>query len=143
MDGTNLQGLAAEHLVASDLCRQGYAAYLVASHLQYDVVVDVAGRLLRVQVKSCKSAQLDAGHKHPCYKFRIGKHGRQKISSLTADVVALVASDTGHIAYLSTSNLPGYCLKLRPAGSQPNQWSKKAYNIDELPFSKLLQEMTI
>ncbi len=47
-------GKAAEHLVVADLILSGYRAYLTDQGLPYDVVVDVGGRLYRVQVKATR-----------------------------------------------------------------------------------------
>jgi hypothetical protein len=115
---------------------------MAAASLRYDVVVDVSSKLLRVQVKSTAGQIYEYGHKNPTYKFNLAKGPRSKlISSTEVDVVALVATDTGEIAYLLPSACPGKTIKLRPADAPTNVWSKRNNIINQLPFSNVLKEI--
>ena len=51
-------GTAAEHLVCADLLLCGYRAFLADQNCAYDIAVDVAGRLIRIQVKAQRGWQL-------------------------------------------------------------------------------------
>ena len=53
-------GKAAEHLVCADLIMQGYRAFLSDQGLPYDILVDVQGVFVRVQVKATRKP------KNPC-----------------------------------------------------------------------------
>jgi len=139
---SNQQGVAAEHLVIAQLNQQGFSAFLAGCGLRYDVVVDINGRLLRVQVKSTLKQIYEHGHKHPTYKFNLAKGERSKpISADEVDVVALVACDSGDIAYLPAKRCSAATIKIRPAGSQDNNWSKRRNKIDQLSFKKCLEEL--
>jgi Holliday junction resolvase-like predicted endonuclease len=143
MDSRN-QGLAAEYLVAADLCKQGYTAVLAAAGGRYDVLADVNGRLLRIQVKSTAKQTMDSGHRNPTYKFRFANNNFDKrINSLEVDVVALVAIDSSLIAYLPAKECGARTMKLTPAGVELNAWNKRGKFIDQLPFSRVLEELTI
>jgi len=135
------QGLTGEYLVAADLCRQGYTAFLSASYQRYDLVVDVGTRLLRVQVKSTATVMLNVGSRMPTYRFRLWNTAEKTINPSEVDVVALVAVDSGHIAYLLPEDCAGRSLKLKPAGTPVHGRSKKNYNIDQLPFAEVLKEL--
>lgn len=144
-----LQGLAAEYLVCADLCKLGYPAVLAPAGSRYDVIADINGRFLRIQVKSRAIAKIPStSHKKPTYKFRIwnsnkgiGRKKEKPLSSHEIDAVALVAMDINTIAYLT----PAYCMKksvqLKPPGSVGDR-RNKADNVDQFPFSQLLEELT-
>lgn len=116
-------GHAAEHLVCADLLLQGYAAFLSDQICAYDIALDVACRLVRVQVKSTRGPRAipqRAGH-FPAYMWhvrRAGKNGARLYDTGAFDMLALVALDTRQIAYM-----PMYMLKqtihIRPDDSRP------------------------
>jgi len=55
MEINDLQaGKAGEYLVCADLIVKGYVAFPSEQGLPFDVVLDVQGRLLRVQVKTTR-----------------------------------------------------------------------------------------
>lgn len=139
-----LQGLAAEHLVCADLCRQGYLSYMAPAGSRYDLVVDVNSRLLRVQVKSTSHPRLKNETYKPAYIFRLNSKGNQRaINKHEVDVVALVAMDISTIAYLPAAECGSKAMQLKTPGTELHKRSKKQLNIDQLPFSKLLEEITL
>ena len=76
-------GKAAEHLVCADLIMSGYRAFLSDQGLPYDILVDVDGALLRVQVKSTRKPKNHDPRTRatPGYFFhlrRAGKGGRRR-----------------------------------------------------------------
>jgi hypothetical protein len=137
------QGSLAENMVIVDLMKQGFACFLAGCNLSYDVVVEIKNRLYRIQVKSTsKLRSADNGPHRNTHKFRItsmrrGKKNRYKFGDF--DFLALVAVDTNHIAYLPFSKKRS--IQLKPAGSAQHARRKTSYNIDELPFKKLLENL--
>jgi hypothetical protein len=117
-------GIAGEHLVCADLLLSGYRAYLTDQNCPYDVAVDHANRLIRIQVRSTRQQRgipqrSDYIPAYLWYVRKAGKLGRRQFRSDEVDVVALVALDTREIAYISfkgirqtvqirPTNAPGY-----------------------------------
>ena len=99
-------GKAAEHLVCTDLLLAGYRAFLADQGLPYDVIADVDGKLLRIQVKSvikARNVNSQGRNKRICYSFcvrRRGKDGVKRLSDTDCDIVALVSLDIRTVAYL-------------------------------------------
>lgn len=93
-------GKAGEHLVCCDLIQQGFNAFLADQGLPYDVVADVGGRLLRVQVKTTtklvsyqKSANV---YRYATLTGRVPT----RIDEKTVDYFAFAALDIMKVAYL-------------------------------------------
>lgn len=101
-------GAAGEHLVCADLFMNGFWASLTASGLPYDVVSDIRGRLIRIQVKATQKPKPPSGrpHKRLCYNFNIKKLAREPGVYLKCDLVALVAIDIKQIAYIPANQCP-------------------------------------
>lgn len=98
-------GRAGEYLVCADLILKGYTAFIAESVLAYDVIVDIDGRLIRVQVKTTREPKAIPQRKDytPAHLFnirRMGRDGRGSYTSQDVDVFALVALDTRTIGYL-------------------------------------------
>lgn len=136
-------GRAAEHIVCAELILLGYRAYLSDQGLPYDIVVDLEGRLVRVQVKgtrSLKSVPQRAIHT-PAYLFhckRAGKGGRRLYGADEFDVLALVALDIKVAAYMPVIEVPTQCVNLRPPGYAFRANATRLKNIDEWPFEAAL-----
>ena len=99
-------GKAAEHLVCADLIMQGYRAFLSDQGLPYDIVVDVEGAFIRIQVKATRKPKNPAPETRlsPGYFFhlrRAGKGGRRRYPQNAFELFALVAMDRQAIAYLA------------------------------------------
>lgn len=103
-------GKAGEYLVCSDLILNGYIAYPSEQGLPYDVVADINGELLKIQVKTTRKAKHIPQRKSdiPAYIFHIGINGkgakRKIYDKKQVDMFALVALDTKRIAYLPFFN---------------------------------------
>jgi hypothetical protein len=98
-------GTAAEHLVCADLLLAGYRAFLADQNCPYDVAVELAGRLIRVQVKATRQPRkIPQRVEHrSAYLFhtrRSGKRGQRRYAADAFDVLALVALDVRRIAYV-------------------------------------------
>lgn len=99
-------GRAGEHLVAADLLRKGVECFEAAQGMPYDLVADVDGVLLRVQVKTTRKPEVLPGKSRRAYRFwvsRCGKNGAKVRESGSVDIFALVALDTCQIGYLPAS----------------------------------------
>lgn len=141
-------GKAAEHLVVADLILGGYRAFLTDQGLPYDVVVDLQGRLVRIQVKACCfSKNINAKGRNPriAYSWSVRQRGKggygPRLSNSMCDLVALVALDIKAIAYLPIE-LCGITLQLIAPGdvlktkfTKGSQWAR---TIAEFPFSEAI-----
>jgi len=106
-------GKAGEYLVCADLILSGYVAFPSEQGLPFDVVLDLDGKLLKVQVKTTRESKHIPQRKTdvPAYVFHIGVNGGSKGSSRRikynksdVDIFALVALDSKRIAYLPYFN---------------------------------------
>ena len=101
-------GKAGEYLVCADLILAGHTAFLSEQGLPFDVVADVNGRLLRVQVKTTRAVRKvpQRIERHDAYLFhvtRCGKGGLQAYGASDVDMFAFVALDSREIGYLPAS----------------------------------------
>jgi hypothetical protein len=99
-------GRAGEYLVCADLILKGYTAFIAESVLAYDVIVDLHGHLIRVQVKATRApkATLERIDQTPTYFFnirRMGKEGHRAYDGDDVDIFALVALDSRTIGYVA------------------------------------------
>lgn len=139
-------GKAAEYLVVADLILQGYRAYLTDQGLPYDVVLDLDGRLLRIQVKATREMRSvpQRATKIPGYLFhprRSGKAGRRRYGRAEFDLVAFVALDTRTIAYMPIEDGIKQTIILRPSGYQPARHATRMENIDQFPIQTALERL--
>jgi hypothetical protein len=114
-------GKAAEHLVCADLILSGYRAFLSDQGLAYDILVDIGGRFLRVQVKATRKPKNHDPKTRvtPGYFFhlrRAGKGGNRRYPKNAFDMYALVALDRQAIAYLPARDCPNQTIALRVPG---------------------------
>lgn len=140
-------GKAAEHLVAADLILQGHRAFLADQGLPYDVLVDVDGRILRLQVKATRGQRAIAQRvlTTPGYHFhvrRCGKGGRRLYADTEFDLVAFVALDIRVIAYMPFAEAVRQVIILRPPGVIPAKHAIRTGNIDQFPFDAALARAT-
>ncbi len=142
-------GKAAEHLVCADLILQGHRAYLSDQGLPYDVVVDVDGRLLRVQVKATACPKIVPKRIcPPKYQWnvrRAGKGAKRIIGNDEFEILALVALDIRTIAYIPINDKVLQTVHLRQSGIK-NKIQRKIANvngcIDEYPFADAIKELS-
>lgn len=132
-------GTAAEHLVCADLLMLGFNAFLADQNCAYDIAVDFAGRLIRVQVKATRQQRaIPQREIHiPAYMWhvrRAGKGGRRVYGSDEFDLLALVALDIRRIAYLPPS-AQRQTVHIRPPGSHGGK------QFDDFPFRSALEAL--
>jgi hypothetical protein len=106
-----LQGLRAEHLVCADLISRGFLVVFAPAGSKYDLIVDVNGVLLKVQVKGVSAPYVrprkDASATdHYQYRFKMfGQRGAHQIptsyKSGDFDLLALVTLDNSNIGYMT------------------------------------------
>lgn len=89
----------------------GHDCFHAAQGMPYDLVADVDGRLLRVQVKTTRKPEILAGRNvnNLAYRFwvtKCGKGGAKRYTTEDVDLFALVALDTRQVGYLSTREMP-------------------------------------
>jgi len=139
-------GKAAEHLVCADLILQGHCAFLSDQGLSYDVVADIGGRMVRIQVKATSSVTATQDREvTPKYRWhvrRIGKGGKRRVEEGAFDILALVALDIRQIAYIPMSAGVPQTIDLRPPGVRPRPGSTKPYFrkcVDQYPFAEALE----
>ncbi len=101
-------GIAAEHLVCADLLLRGWRAFMTDQSCPYDVALECRGRLVRVQVKATRAPKPTPQRRtlvktYQWHVRRAGKGGRRVYARDEFDLLALVALDTGRIAYMPPS----------------------------------------
>lgn len=140
-------GKAAEHLVCADLILQGYTTYLTDQGLPYDVVVDLNGKLLRIQVKGTCAPRVipDTPHtkKYMWHVRRAGKGAKRIIGNDEFDVLALVALDIKQIAYMRLDDKVPQSFAVKPPGTPPGftvSQHTRIKCIDEFPFREAISE---
>ena len=139
-------GKAAEHLVCCDLLVQGYNAFLSDQGLPYDLIVDLGGRLLRVQVKGTRQPKNPMpGHRLTDGYFfhvrRAGKGGVRIYGDDEFDMYALVALDIHKIAYFAVNDLNLQTVALRVPGIQYHHDSKAVKRFDTATFEDALESV--
>lgn len=109
---TDMQaGKVGVHLVCADLILKGYIAFPSEEALPYDIVAEIHGKLIKIQVKTTRipvpiPQRCRKVENAPVYLFqimRMGKGGKKKYSDSHNDLFALVALDRNLIAYVSHS----------------------------------------
>ena len=130
-------GTAAEHLVCADLLMQGHGAYLTDQNTAYDVVADVGGILIRVQVKATREQRaIPQRATHiPAYMWHVRRRGRggaRVYEDNEYDLLALVALDCNRIAYMQPE-MKLQTVHIRPEGTSGGK------QFDDYPFSKAIE----
>ena len=146
-------GKAAEYLVCSDLILSGYVAYPTDQGLPYDLVVDVDGKLLKVQVKgSCRARNVNSQGQceRMAYNFSIrrrGKGGSSRLSNDDCDLIACVALDIRRVAYFPVNIVPMTVYMGPPGYKFTGHITKRrgdtSSNIDEWPIQRALDLMRL
>ena len=116
-------GKAGEYLVCADLIMRGHVAFPSEQGLPFDVICEVAGRLLKVQVKTTRKPipvpqRANRTEKYCFHVRRCGKGGRCSYQDGDVDLFALVALDSKSIGYLPSSDVVQTMFFL-PEGSEP------------------------
>jgi len=109
MKNALLFGKAGEYFVCYDLSTNGVVAYTSDQGLGYDVVADVEGRLLKIQVKTTtmerSTSRNDALPTYVFHTKRCGKGGKKSYADGDCDMVAFVSLLDKEVAYMPISDL--------------------------------------
>ena len=99
-------GKAGEHLVCFDLIRKNHNAFLADQGLPYDVLIDIKGRIKRIQVKTCSLAG-DKGKSKNVYRFslRSAKGANRAIKADKIDYIAFVFMDKKVVQYIPVKRI--------------------------------------
>lgn len=138
-------GKAAEHLVCADLILSGFRAFLTDQGLPYDVVVDLSGRLIRIQVKATAAPRPVPGRPGStrAYMFhcrRAGRGASRIIGNDEFEILALVALDCRVVAYIPIDDRVRQTVHLRIPGAAKTHGNRRHGNIDEFPFAAAIAE---
>lgn len=98
-------GKGGEHLVCFDLIKSSHNAFLADQGLPYDVILDVKGKLFKIQVKTTLKPIATQNRLVYSFGLRSSKLGRSVPSFENIDIVAFVAVDLMKVAYLSKSQI--------------------------------------
>lgn len=97
-------GRAGQYLTMADLLLMGVQAHEAGEGANYDVIADVNGKLIKIQVKTTQKVRVIRQGANPIYFFHIkrtGKHGNKIYDKNDFDCFALVALDIRKVFYLS------------------------------------------
>lgn len=115
--------------------------------MPYDVVVDIDGRLIRIQVKATRGQRPVPQRAAflPGYQFnvrRAGKGGARLYDGTEFEMLALVALDLRVIAYMPIDDGVRQNIILRPPGYDPAANASRKENIDGFPFARALARIS-
>jgi hypothetical protein len=140
-------GKAAEHIVCADLILAGYRVFLSDQGLPYDLLVDIDGRFIRVQVKgtcAAKNANAKGRSANTVYVFNVRRRGKfgkgSRLGVEHCDVVALVALDIRVVAYFPVAKV-SQTVSLYPIGYKfPGKFKRSRYAaVDGFPFAEAVK----
>lgn len=140
-------GKAAEYLVLADLLLSGVCAFPTDQGLPYDIVADVSGRLVRIQVKATQRPRPTpnrpgSGNSYIFYCRKAGKNGSRTVADGTFDLLALVALDIRTIAYVPLNGNVPQTVCLRAPGHRSGHANKWRGDIDQYPFSEAVCQIS-
>jgi hypothetical protein len=99
---------AGEYLTAFELTARGFDVSIAAEGLSYDLLAQIANRLLRVQVKTAARPVWDQRY---VFQTQLGSHKGPHRSRVYAgddiDLFALVALDLKRVAFISRKDVEG------------------------------------
>jgi hypothetical protein len=125
----------------------GYRVFLSDQGLPYDLLVDLGGRFVRVQVKATvrpKNANAKGRSPNLVYVFHVRRRGKggkgMRLNVGHCDIVALVALDTRTVAYMPVARI-AQTVSLYPAGYKfPGKFKRSRYAaIDGFPFAEAIK----
>jgi hypothetical protein len=141
----NICGRAGEHLVCAEFLAEGYECWIVEGKAQYDLVADIGGKLLRIQVKTTAGTKACPQRKHhtPVYMWnarRYGKGGRQAYAKGDADIIAYVALDRKMVAYMPADRVAqSMNLRLRELADQ--YVTQTGMFLDDYPLAAMIERL--
>ena len=141
-------GKAGEYLVCADLILKGFIAFPSEQGLPYDVVLDIGGKMLRVQVKTTSKPLIvpQRAKDMVAYQFgvkRAGKNNKKIYSTSDFDIIALVCLDTMEIGYLLNKEMPS-TINIRVDALRGSYYDEKGLQDyhTALDLSKIIKSQT-
>ena len=143
----NIVGRAGEFLVCAELAIAGYECFLAEGRLPYDVIADVGGQIVRIQVKTTSGVKPCPQRKNytPVYAFqarRVGKMQRKGYEPGQADLVAYVALDRRVIAFMPAEKI-AQATTLRLREFEAIYACKTGMFIEDFPLQAALEAMDL
>lgn len=141
----NIYGKAGEYLVCSDILTHNIPCFITEGKSHYDLIADLNGRLLKIQVKSTTTYRNCPQRERatPVYMFnarKYGKGGRVSYQKGDADIIAYVALDKKKIAYMSADKI-AQSATFRIKEFENQYYCKTGMFIEDYPLTKILQKI--
>lgn len=139
----NIYGRAGEHLVCADFLLNNIPCFIVEGKSHYDMIADVSGMLLKIQVKATSQYRSRSQIKNltPVYFFQARKYGkgaRLSYQKGDADIIAYVALDSKKIAYFQ-ADIVQQCVSFKIKKFKNKYTSKAGMFIEDYPIDKILK----
>jgi len=137
-------GRAGEYLVMVDLISKGFKCFLTDQGINYDIVVDYNGRLIKLQVKATQRPRiLQQRYVTPVYQFgirRAGKGGKRQYDPKEFDGFALAVLDVRQVGYMFFREKMNRTVLVRDCRQREKyqQKGKRASYLDEITFERFL-----
>ena len=142
MNDALLYGKAGEYFVCFDLSSKGIIAYTSDQGLGYDVVADVDGVLIKIQVKTTTKERatnrVDAMPSYIFHSKRCGKGGKKTYKNNECHIVAFVSLLDKEVAYLPINDLL-QTTTFRVENFK-GKYSDEIFNLKRLEIEKLKKE---
>lgn len=131
-------GIAGEHIVCADLIVKGHRAFLSDQGLPYDLLLDLNGKIIKIQAKTTRTHRVlpQRKSKAPGYIYNIkrcGKNGAKRYQDSDVDIFALVALDTKEVGYICSKDVKD-TIQIRVEGFRGRYGS----DIQDANFKKVL-----
>lgn len=144
-ESANRIGRAGEHVVCTEFLMAGYECFLAEGKAPYDIVADVDGRLVRVQVKTTSGVKLCPQRQNhtPVYAFsarKVGKMRRRGYEDGQADLIAYVALDRRMVAYLPAQRVAQSSV-FRLREYEEHYYCKTGMFMDQCPLRAALEAL--
>lgn len=141
----NIVGRAGEFLVCAELAMAGYECFLAEGRLPYDIIADICGTPVRIQVKTTSGVKACPQRKHhtPVYMFnarRVGKMQRKAYEEGQTDLIAYVALDRRLIAFMRADRIV-QSTTLRIRAFEQDYACKTGMFIEDYPLAKAVDEL--
>lgn len=128
-------------MAAFDLLSRGFDCFPAAQGMPYDLVADINGSLLRIQVKTTRKPQKMPNRENMVgYGFHVrkcGKMGRSAYTKNDVDMFALVALDVMEVGYVSVGQMP-VTLMLRASYLKGTYFDEKIVARNKVIYDRLV-----
>ena len=138
---TKALGIIGEQTITLAFLKRGIPVSIpIGDNLPYDLVADVCGRLVRVQVKSTERITEDGVMLFETNITNPFKKIRRKYSKAEVDYFGLYCHENGFIGLVDIESCNLYELKIR-VESAKNKQSKKVRNMRDYEFDNVIDNL--